>query len=467
MAVMGSNLARNLARRGHVVAVFNRTTARTEAVLTAHGHEGTFLAAPDLETFVASLVRPRRIIVMVQAGPGTDAVLDALVPLLEEGDIVVDGGNAHYQDTRRREQRLRGEGLHFVGAGISGGEVGALEGPSIMPGGSPESYAALGPILESIAADVDGEPCCAHMGPDGAGHFVKMVHNGIEYADMQFIAEAYDLLRAAGVEPQAMSETFRRWNEGDLDSYLVEVTAEVLAQQDARTGDALVDSIVDAAGQKGTGSWTVQAALELGVPVNAIAESVFARSASSHPELRAAARGALAGPARTIDLEGGLDRFVEDVRQSLWSAKVVAYAQGLHLIRVASDTYGWDVDIESVARIWRAGCIIRARLLERIRSEYAAHHLVTLLEAPGIRDGLAGTQESWRRVVGVAARAGVPVPGFAASLAYYDTLRADRLPAALVQGQRDYFGAHTYGRVDEEGSFHTDWSGDRSEARVG
>ena len=466
MAVMGSNLARNLARRGHVVAVFNRTTARTDAVVATHGHEGTFLAAPDLESFVASLVRPRRIIVMVQAGPGTDAVIDSLVPLLEEGDIVVDGGNAHYQDTRRREQRLREAGLHFVGAGISGGEVGALEGPSIMPGGSAESYGALGPILESIAADVDGEPCCAHMGPDGAGHFVKMVHNGIEYADMQFIAEAYDLLRAAGVEPDAMSEIFLRWNEGDLDSYLVEVTAEVLAQQDARTGGALVDSIVDAAGQKGTGSWTVQAALDLGVPVNAIAESVFARSASSHPELRGAARAALDGPARTIDLEAGLERFVEDVRQTLWSAKVVAYAQGLHLIRVASDAYAWDVDIESVARIWRAGCIIRARLLERIRSEYAAHHLVTLLEAPGIRDGLAGTQESWRRVVGVAARAGVPVPGFAASLAYYDTLRADRLPAALVQGQRDYFGAHTYGRVDEDGAFHTDWSGDRSEARV-
>src|SRR5699024_7449953 len=260
---------------------------------------------------------------------------------------------------------------------------------------------------------------------------------------------------------------FRSCNEGDLVSYLIEVTAEVLAQRDARTGGALVDSIVDAAGQKGTGSWTVQAALELGVPVNAIAESVFARSASSHPELRAAARGALAGPARTIDLEGRLDRFVEDVRQSLWSAKVVAYAQGLHLIGVASGAYGGDCVIESVARIWRAGCIIRARLLERIRSEYAAHHLVTLREAPGIRDGLAGTQESCRRVVGVAARAGVPVPGFAASLAYYDTLRADRLPAALVQGQRDYFGAHTYGRVDEEGSFHTDWSGDRSEARVG
>ncbi|GGK62169.1 NADP-dependent phosphogluconate dehydrogenase [Ornithinimicrobium pekingense] len=465
MAVMGRNLARNLARHGHVVALYNRTPARTDAVVAEHGSEGTFLPAADLGTFVASLARPRRIIVMVQAGPGTDAVIDSLVPLLEEGDIVVDGGNAHYADTRRREQRLRAEGLHFVGAGISGGEVGALEGPSIMPGGSPESYAALGPVLESIAATVDGEPCCAHMGPDGAGHFVKMVHNGIEYADMQFIGEAYDLLRAGGVDPGAAADIFRGWNEGDLDSYLVEVTAEVLAQRDARTGGALVDSIVDAAGQKGTGSWTVQAALELGVPVNAIAESVFARSASSHPELRTAARAALTGPARDTLDAGGAD-LVEDVRQTLWAAKVVAYAQGLHLIRVASDVYGWGIDISEVARIWRAGCIIRARLLERIRGEYAAQDLTTLLEAPGIRAGLTEAQDGWRRVVGAAARAGVPTPGFSAALAYYDTLRAERLPAALVQGQRDYFGAHTYRRVDDEGAFHTDWSGDRSELRV-
>ncbi|WP_238154519.1 NADP-dependent phosphogluconate dehydrogenase [Ornithinimicrobium sufpigmenti] len=476
MAVMGRNLARNLARNGHAVAIYNRTQSRAQEVIDLHGTEGTFVLTGDLEAFVDSLARPRQIIIMVQAGAGTDAVIDSLVPLLQEGDIVVDGGNARYQDTRRREEALRAHGLHFVGVGISGGEVGALEGPSIMPGGSVESYAALGPILESISAKVDGEPCCTHIGPDGAGHFVKMVHNGIEYADMQFISEAYDLLRAAGMEPAAMSQVFRSWNEGDLDSYLIEVTAEVLAQDDARTGGPLVDSIVDAAGQKGTGSWTVQAALELGVPVNAIAESVFARSASSHPELRAAAQPALAGPDRDLTAylqtpqggEGqGLDAFVEQVRQSLWAAKVVAYAQGLHLIRVASDSYGWDVDIAEVARIWRAGCIIRARLLERIRGEYAAQQLTTLLEAPSIRDGLEQAQDGWRRVVGVGAAAGVPLPGFGAALAYYDTLRAPRLPAALVQGQRDYFGAHTYGRVDDEGSFHTDWSGDRSELKIG
>ncbi|MGC5583993.1 NADP-dependent phosphogluconate dehydrogenase [Ornithinimicrobium sp. W1679] len=465
LAVMGANLARNLARHGHAVAVHNRSAARTQTFMETHAHEGRFVPAEDPATFVASLTRPRRIVLMVQAGPGTDAVIDQLVPLLDEGDIVVDGGNAHYADTRRREEQLRGMGLHFVGAGISGGEVGALEGPSIMPGGSVESYAALGPILESIAAQVDGEPCCAHMGTDGAGHFVKMVHNGIEYADMQFIAEAYDLLRAGGVDPSAMADVFRSWNEGDLDSYLIEVTAEVLAQRDARTGGALVDSIVDAAGQKGTGSWTVQAALDLGVPVNAIAESVFARSASSHPELRAAARSALTGPDRT-GIDGADPAFVEDVRRTLWSAKVVAYAQGLHLIRVASQTYGWDVDIAEVARIWRAGCIIRARLLERIRGEYAAQDLTTLLEAPSIRDGLAESQDAWRRVVGAAAASGVPAPGFSAALAYYDTLRAERLPAALVQGQRDYFGAHTYRRVDDDGTFHTAWSADRAELRI-
>ncbi len=466
MAVMGRNLARNLARHGHVVALYNRTTTRTDAVMAEHATEGTFLPAGDLRSFVASLARPRRVIIMVQAGPGTDAVIEALVPLLEEGDILVDGGNAHYQDTRRREEQLRRSGLHFVGAGISGGEVGALEGPAIMPGGSREAYEALGPILESIAAVVEGEPCCAYLGPDGAGHFVKMVHNGIEYADMQFIGEAYHLLRAGGIEPAEMADVFRGWNEGDLDSYLIEVTAEVLGHVDARTSRPLVDVIADAAGQKGTGSWTVQAALELGVPVNAIAEAVFARSTSSHARLRSAAAAVLSGPdPARVDLPDR-ETLASQVREALWSAKVVAYAQGLHLIRVASETYGWDVDIEAVARIWRAGCIIRARLLERIRGEYAAHDLSTLLEAPSIRDGLESGQRSWREVVGSAARAGVPVPGFSAALAYYDSLRAPRLPAALIQGQRDYFGAHTYRRVDDDGTFHTDWSGDRKEIRV-
>ncbi len=462
LAVMGSNLARNLARRGHTVAVHNRTDAKTRALVQQHGSEGTFVPSESTADFVASLERPRRIIVMVKAGGPTDAVIDELVPLLEQGDIVVDGGNAHFEDTRRREARLREHGLHFVGSGISGGEVGALEGPSIMPGGSTESYAALGPILESIAAQVDGEPCCAWMGPDGAGHFVKMVHNGIEYADMQFIAEAYDLLSAAGLTAAESAVVFREWNSGELDSFLIEITAEVLDQVDASTGRPLVDVIVDAAEQKGTGRWTVQTALELGVPVSTIAESVFARSASGDTTVRDACRGVLDGPDRTVGVQDR-QQFVDDVRDALWSSKVVAYAQGLEQIRKANDEYGWDVDIATVARIWRGGCIIRARLLAQISDEYAANRLSTLLVAPSIAAGLADRQDAWRRVVALGTTSGVPVPGFSSALGYYDTVRAERLPAALVQGLRDNFGAHTYGRVDRDGAFHTLWSGDRSE----
>jgi 6-phosphogluconate dehydrogenase len=333
-----------------------------------------------------------------------------------------------------------------------------------MPGGSPEAYAALGPLLEDIAAKVDGEPCCAYMGPDGAGHFVKMVHNGIEYADMQFIAEAYDLLRAAGLEPARIAAVFREWNTGDLDSFLIQITAEVLGQVDAATGKPLVDVIVDAAGQKGTGRWTVQSALELGVPINTIAESVFARSVSAHDRLRTAARAALTGP------DGGSAddpvRLVDDVRSALWASKVIAYAQGLDHIRAASELFSWDVDISSVAKIWRGGCIIRARLLERIRQAYTDPDLPTLLAAPDVGKDLADAQDGWRRVVALAATIGVPVPGFAAALAYYDTARRGRLPTALIQGLRDFFGAHTYARIDRDGIFHTLWSGDRAEVQI-
>lgn len=466
MAVMGSSLARNIARKGYRTAIFNRTHAKTEQVIADHGSEGTFVPAQTVEEFVTSLERPRRIIIMVQAGQGTDAAIDSLLPYLEEGDIVVDGGNAHYEDTRRREEKLRGLGFHFVGAGISGGEVGALEGPSIMPGGSKESYEALGPILEDISAHVGDDPCCAYIGTDGAGHFVKMVHNGIEYADMQFIGEAYELLKAAGLDNAAMADTFAAWNEGDLDSYLIEITSEVLRQVDAKTGKPLLDVVVDAAGMKGTGTWTVQSALALGVPVNAIAEAVFARAASSDPELRAAAQGALEGPDRTLPADIDRDTFVEDIRRALWSSKVVAYAQGLDLIRSAGKEYGWDIDIAEVAKIWRDGCIIRAKLLERIRSEYAANELTTLLEAPSVKAELAASQDAWRRVVSGAVIAGVAVPGFSSALAYYDQLRAPRVNAAMTQGLRDFFGAHTYRRVDAEGSYHTLWSGDRSEVKT-
>jgi 6-phosphogluconate dehydrogenase len=460
LAVMGRNLARNLARHGHTVALHNRTQSRVDDLIRDFGDEGAFVPSSSTEEFVASLEKPRRIVIMVKAGEGTDAVIDELVPLLEEGDIVVDGGNAHFEDTRRRERTLREKGIHFVGTGISGGEVGALEGPSIMPGGSKESYASLGPLLESISAHVDGEPCCAWMGPDGAGHFVKMVHNGIEYADMQLIAEAYDILSAAGLSAAECAEVFREWNRGDLDSFLVEITADVLDQVDAATGRPLVEMIADRAEQKGTGRWTVQIALELGVPVPSIAEAVFARSISGDALVRDASRPVLSGPDRQVP---ATDTLVDDVRDALWASKVAAYAQGLEMIRKASQVYDWSVDIAAVARIWRGGCIIRARLLAQISDEYAGSHLATLLVAPSIASGLADRQDSWRRVVGVATAAGVPVPGFASALAYYDTVRAERLPAALVQGLRDNFGAHTYERVDREGSFHTLWSADRSE----
>lgn len=463
LAVMGANLARNLARHGHVVAVHNRSLSRTTKLVEEHGDEGTFVACETPEELVAALERPRRVLIMVKAGAPTDAVIEEFAPLLEPGDMLVDGGNAHFLDTRRREAALRERGIHFVGTGVSGGEEGALLGPSIMPGGSKESYAALGPLLEDISAKVDGVPCCTHIGPDGAGHFVKMVHNGIEYADMQLIAEAYDLLRhGAGLDPAQLADVFDEWNRGELSSYLIEITAEVLRQVDASTGRPLVDVIADRAEQKGTGRWTVQIALDLGVPVSGIAEAVFARSVSGHVELREAARG-LPGPSGEPDKALG-EEFVEDVRRALYASKIIAYAQGFDQIRAGSAEYGWDVDPGALATIWRGGCIIRAVFLDRIREAYEEETPpVTLLTAPLFVEALGLAQDSWRRVVGKAAELGVPVPGFSTALAYYDSLRAERLPAALIQGQRDFFGAHTYQRTDREGSFHTLWSGDRSE----
>ncbi|GAA3879795.1 NADP-dependent phosphogluconate dehydrogenase [Streptomyces sedi] len=466
LAVMGRNLARNLARHGHTVAVHNRTASRTRELVKEFGDEGAFVPAESAEEFVASLERPRRIVVMVKAGAPTDAVIDEFVPLLEPGDMIMDGGNAHYEDTRRREAALRERGLHFVGCGISGGEEGALHGPSIMPGGSRESYEALGPLLESIAAQVDGEPCCAHIGPDGAGHFVKMVHNGIEYADMQLIAEAYDLLRrVAGYEPARIAEIFRGWNEGRLDSYLIEITAQVLAHTDADTGKPFVDVVLDQAEQKGTGRWTVQSALDLGVPVSGIAEAVFARGLSGHARLREAAR-ALPGPERPELHPDDAARFADQVEQALYASKIVAYAQGWQLIQAGSEEYGWDIDLASVAAIWRGGCIIRARFLNGIRRAFGEGEApVTLLTDELFADDLRSAQNAWRHVVARATELGVPAPGFSAALAYYDALRAERLPAALIQGQRDFFGAHTYRRVDREGDFHTLWGEDRSERR--
>jgi 6-phosphogluconate dehydrogenase len=464
LAVMGSNLARNFASRGYTVALHNRTQARTDALMQSHGTDGSFVAAASVVDFVASLERPRRILMMVKAGAATDATIESLTPLLQPGDIVVDGGNAHFPDTRRREAALREIGLHFVGAGISGGEEGALKGPSIMPGGPPESYDVLGPMLESIAAQVDGVPCCTHVGPDGAGHFVKMVHNGIEYADMQLIAEAYDLLRQGlGATPAEIGDVFATWNAGDLESFLIEITADVLGHVDTTTGRPLVDVILDQAGQKGTGRWTVQNALDLGVPITGIAEATFARALSGSVPQRAAARGVLPGNAGkwAVDDEA---RFAEDVRQALYASKVVAYSQGFDQIAAASAEFGWDIDRGAMARIWRGGCIIRARFLNRITEAYQRQpDLPLLLADPFFTEVVDQGLAAWRRVVAQAALNGVPVPVFASSLSYYDGLRAERLPAALIQGQRDFFGAHTYQRDDKPGTFHTLWSGDRSE----
>ena len=463
LGVMGANLARNLARHGHSVAVFNRTPARTRRLMENHADEGDFAPATRPADFVASLRRPRAVIVMVQAGAATEAVIDQLRALLEPGDIIVDAGNTFYRDTQRREAALRGSGIHFVGMGVSGGEEGALLGPSIMPGGTAESYRRLGPMLESISAHVDGEPCCAHVGPDGAGHFVKMVHNGIEYADMQLIAEAYDLLRrVAGLDVARIAEVFRSWRDSELDSYLIDVTAEVLGRTDPATGRPFVDVVVDEAGQKGTGAWTGQTALELGVAAPAIAEAAFARAASAASAVRAAVRGAdLDATGAPAPLgPGETEAFVTSVRRALYGSKIAAYAQGFDLIAAAGADNGWDVDLGAMARIWRGGCIIRARFLDDIVRAYGADPApVSLLTAPVLASAVRDALPAWREVVALAARSGVPAPAFASSLAYVDQLRAPRLPAALIQGQRDFFGSHTYRRVDDaDGVYHVLWA---------
>ncbi|MEV0721045.1 NADP-dependent phosphogluconate dehydrogenase [Asanoa sp. NPDC050611] len=468
LSVMGRNLARNLARSGFSVALHNRTVARTNSLVADHGDEGDFIPSESMADFVASLKRPRAVIIMVKAGKATDAVIDELVPLLEKDDIVIDAGNAHFVDTARRERDLATKGLHFVGTGVSGGEEGALLGPSIMPGGSAESYRKLGPIFEKIAAQVDGTPCCVHVGPGAAGHFVKMVHNGIEYADMQLIAEAYDLLRAGlGASPAEIAEIFREWNSGDLDSFLIQITAEVLAHTDGKTGQPFIDVVQDRAEQKGTGRWTVQSALDLGVPITGIAEATFARSLSGHVKQREAAQRTYEGRAADTDIAGLVEdrkQFVEDVRNALYASKIVAYAQGFDHIRAGSKDNDWGIDPGAMATIWRGGCIIRAKFLDRIREVYAENpYLESLLVAPYFAEAVANGFDSWRRVLVTAIRGGVPTPVFSSSLAYLDALRRPRLPAALIQGLRDNFGAHTYHRVDRDGSFHTMWAEDKRE----
>ncbi|HEU5316324.1 MAG TPA: NADP-dependent phosphogluconate dehydrogenase [Chloroflexota bacterium] len=468
LAVMGQNLARNIARNGFPTAVYNRTAARTDELISQFGSEGNFTPAKELRQLVASIVRPRAIILMVQAGRAVDAVINDLKPLLEPGDIIIDGGNSYFPDTERRFKEVEAAGLRFIGTGISGGEEGALLGPSIMPGGSREAYEHVKPILTKIAAQVDGTPCCTYIGAGGAGHFVKMVHNGIEYADMQLIAESYDLLRLTlGLSAPELAEIFAEWNKGDLDSYLIEITADVLRKQDAASGKPLVDVILDEAAHKGTGKWTSQSALDLGVPVTAITEAVFARFLSSRKSERVKAAGVLPGPTAQRQSSGDRAALIEDVRRALYASKVIAYAQGFQQMAAAAEEYGWQLNMGEISTIWRGGCIIRARFLNRIKEAYdQVPDLENLLFAPYFRDAVAESQDAWRRVVTLAVQQGVPVPAFSSSLAYYDGYRRERLPANLLQGLRDYFGAHTYHRIDKPGTFHTRWAQEGNEVEV-
>ncbi|CAN7670912.1 NADP-dependent phosphogluconate dehydrogenase [Trinickia sp. LjRoot230] len=459
LAVMGRNLALNIESRGHAVAVYNRSRARTEELLSAFP-ERRLVPAYSLEEFVASLEKPRRILLMVKAGEPTDATIAALKPLLDAGDVLIDGGNTHFTDTVRRNQELAKSGLHFIGTGVSGGEEGALKGPSIMPGGQREAYDLVAPILTQIAARApDGEPCVAYMGPDGAGHFVKMVHNGIEYGDMQLIAESYAVLQhVVGLSNAELGRVYTEWNEGELDSYLIDITAKIFGKRDAETGRDLVDVILDRAAQKGTGKWTSQNALDLGVPLPLITESVFARVLSSLKTQRVAASKLLGGPQRQ-PFAGDRSAFIEAVRRALYLSKVISYAQGFAQLAAASKEYGWSLEFGSIAKIFRAGCIIRARFLQKITEAYKRDQaLANLLLDPYFRDISDNYQSALREVVIAAVSAGVPVPAFASAIAYFDGYRAERLPANLVQAQRDFFGAHTFERTDREGSFHADWS---------
>jgi 6-phosphogluconate dehydrogenase len=460
LATMGQNLARNMASKGFPVALYNRTAARTDTLMAEHGGEGTFVPSHDVASFVASIDEPKAVMLMVKAGDPVDAAIEELRPHLRKGDLVVDGGNSHFADTRRRAAALADDGLLYLGTGVSGGEEGALHGPSIMPGGTEDAYQRVEAVFTRIAAQVEGTPCCTYIGADGAGHYAKMVHNGIEYADIQLIAEAYDLMRSAvGIEAPEQAKIFEEWNEGDLDSYLIQITAEVLAKRDEATGRPLVDVILDEAEQKGTGKWTSQLALDLGVPVTAITEAVFARFLSAEREQRAIAAEELTGPRAHAP-----SSLVDDIRAALYASKVVAYAQGFEQLAAASAEYGWHMDLGGLATIWRGGCIIRARFLDRIRDAYAEHpDAASLLLAPYFRDAVAASQDAWRRVVRTAVEVGVPVPAFSSALAYYDGFRRERGPANLIQGLRDYFGAHTYRRVDRDGSFHTRWGQDGRE----
>src|SRR5271168_2292487 len=465
LSTMGANLARNAARKGFGVAVYNRHGARTDELIADHGSEGRFAPAKTIADFVAALARPRPIIILVKAGKPVDDVIDELAPHLDKGDIIIDGGNSLFTDTNRRFHALKEKSIRFLGMGVSGGEEGALLGPSMMPGGDREAYARIEPMAIKMAAQVDGAPCCTFIGPEGAGHYVKMVHNGIEYADMQLIAEAYDLFKSVyGLNAEAIAGVFEEWKTGELDSYLIEITAAVLRKRDA-TGGALVDAIVDEAEQKGTGRWTAQSALDLGVPLTSITEAVYSRSLSARRTQRAAAEKFFPHPRL---LPRNPDRGeIDAIQNALYASKIVAYAQGFEQMTAAAEQFGWSLKLGEVSKIWRGGCIIRARFLDRIREAYDDGKPVSnLLLESYFRDAVVKAEPAWRRVVSMAIEHGVAVPAFASSLAYYDGLRRSRGPANLLQGLRDYFGAHTYRRLDKEGVFHTRWAQDGAEIAV-
>jgi 6-phosphogluconate dehydrogenase len=458
LAVMGENIALNVERNGFPIAVYNRSREKTDAFMAHRAPGRNVRAAFSLEQFVASLERPRKILVMVQAGKPVDAVIQQLKPLLQEGDIIIDGGNSWFEDTDRRTQELEPIGLRYIGMGVSGGEEGALNGPSLMPGGTRSSYEYLSPIFNKIAAQVDDGPCVTYIGPGGSGHYVKMVHNGIEYGDMQLIAEAYDLLKnVAGLSPAQLHEVFAQWNTTDeLNSFLIEITANIFPYVDPDTKIPLVDLIVDAAGQKGTGRWTVQTALELGVAIPTITAAVNARILSSIRDERIAASKVITGP--NAKYGGDIAAFVNMVRDALYCSKICSYAQGMALLSTASKTYNWDLNLGEMARIWKGGCIIRAGFLNKIKKAFDENPaLPNLLLAPEFKQTILDRQAAWREVIVTAAKLGIPVPAFSASLDYFDSYRRDRLPQNLTQAQRDYFGAHTYKRIDKEGSFHTEW----------
>ncbi len=465
LAVMGQNLVMNMADHGFTVAVYNRTTSVTDAFVSGPAKEMSIVGAHSLEELVAALKRPRRVMMLVKAGKPVDDFIEKLIPLLEPGDIIIDGGNSNYEDSIRRTAYVESQGLLFIGTGVSGGEEGARHGPSIMPGGSPAAWPHVKPIFQAIAAkvpegDPDGAPCCDWVGSNGAGHFVKMVHNGIEYGDMQIIAEAYHLMQEGlGISNDEMSDVFAQWNQGILESYLIEITRDILAYRD-EAGQAVVDVILDSAGQKGTGKWTVSSALDQGTPLTLVGEAVFARFLSALVDERAAAAQVLTGPASQY--AGDKDAFLADLEQAVYAAKVVSYAQGYMLMRAAAEVYGWDLNLGGIALMWRGGCIIRSVFLGKIKDAFDAdERLANLLLDPFFRAKMAAAEGPWRRIVAAAVQLGIPVPALASALTFYDGYRRERLPANLTQAQRDYFGAHTYERIDQPRGqfFHTNWTG--------